>query len=157
MTKHAIQYKDAPGLSDAASNEAGKMGIDTKASNANRVKEIDAAVRRRIKFVRTQQGYTQSAVAEQLGIVPQQYHKYESGLLRLTGGMIVKIAAALGCSVLDLVPEDSRAQTHLDPTKRLDILKHELTMLILDQTSEETLIGLKMLLRSQLNDGAAAN
>ena len=116
-------------------------------AKARQIADLDTAVRQRIKSVRSQQGLTQSAVAQELGIVPQQYHKYESGVLRLSGGMIARIAAVLDCSVLDLVPEEIRGERTLDASKRIDILKQELTMLVLDQESEEVLVALKVLLR----------
>lgn len=120
--------------------------MNEKESKAEQIRDLDTAVRQRIKSVRTQQGVAQAAVAEELGIVPQQYHKYESGVLRLSGGMIAQIARVLDCSVTDLVPEELQGDRALDPVKRLDILKQELTMLILDQESEDVLVALKTLL-----------
>lgn len=117
-----------------------------KESRAAQIRDLDTAVRQRIKSVRTQQGIAQAVVAEELGIVPQQYHKYESGVLRMSGGMIAQIARVLDCSVSDLIPEQLQGNSTLDPVKRLDILKQELTMLILDQESEDVLVALKTLL-----------
>lgn len=122
--------------------------MSDKESRAQEVMDLDTAVRQRIKSVRTQQGFTQAAVAEQLGIVPQQYHKYESGVLRLSAGMTAKIASVLEVSVLDLVPENMRSEHKLDATKRLDLLKQELNMMVLDQTSEDVLVAMRTLMRS---------
>ena len=122
---------------------------------AKTVMDTDSAVRERIKSVRVQQGITQAAVAESLGIVPQQYHKYESGVLRLSGGMLIQIARVLECSILDLVPEEARQISELDPIKKLDILKQELTMLVLDAQSEDVLIAMKTLLKHSQNQIAA--
>jgi len=115
--------------------------------HAQKVIDTDAAVRKRIQSVRLQLGITQADLAGSLGIVPQQYHKYESGVLRLSGGMLVQIAKALDCSLLDLVPEDVRQAGDLGPGKKLDILKQELSMLILDSQSEDVLIAVMTLLK----------
>ena len=114
---------------------------------AQTVLEADSAVRQRIKSVRVQQGITQAEVAKGLGIVPQQYHKYESGVLRLSGGMLLQVARVLECSILDLMPDSARQSGELDAIKKLDILKQELTMMVLDAQSEDVLIAMKTLLQ----------
>ncbi len=122
---------------------------DTKETKARQIAEIEAAVRHRIQFLRKRQGVTQSKVAEGLGIVPQQYHKYESGVLRLSAGMIAQIANILDCSILDLVPRELRGDGTLEPGARLDALKQELTSLILDESSEDVLIAVLTLMRAR--------
>lgn len=122
---------------------------DTKEAKARQIAEIEAAVRHRIQFLRKRQGITQSKVAEGLGIVPQQYHKYESGVLRLSAGMIAQIANILDCSILDLVPRELRGDGTLEPGARLDALKQELTSLILDESSEDVLIAVLTLMRAR--------
>lgn len=122
---------------------------------AQRVAELDAELRKRVKLVRLQQGVTQADVATQLGIAPQQYHKYESGVLRLSSGMVAQIAEALECSVLDIIPGSERSVERLDADKRLDILKQELSSLILDAQSEDVLVAVRTLLSaSQTRDAA---
>ncbi len=120
--------------------------MDEHEQQAQRVAEIDTFVRHRIKFIRSRQGRTQSDIAAALGIVPQQYHKYESGVLRLSSGMVAQIADALECSILELVPEELRRDKSLEPAVRLDALKQEVTELILDTTREDVLVAIKVLL-----------
>lgn len=120
--------------------------MQTPNVRAETVSRADLAVRQRIKSVRVQQGVTQADVAKGLGIVPQQYHKYESGSLRLSGGMLLQIARILDCSVLDLIPGAATGYAALDPTKKLDVLKQELSMLVLDADSLDLLVAMKTLL-----------
>lgn len=121
--------------------------MSEKSQRAQAVIDIDSSIRQRIKMVRGQQGVPQALVAKQLGIVPQQYHKYESGVLRLSAGMITQIASVLDVSVMDLVPEDARGDGALDSERKLDVLKQEVGSLVLDEQSEEVLIAIKTLLR----------
>ena len=131
--------------------------VSDKQVHARRVSNIDTALRRRIKSVRLQQGVTQAAIAERLGIVPQQYHKYEAGVLRLSGGMLTQIAAALDCSVLDLLPESVERLERLEGDMHLDILKQEVTELIIDVSSTEILVAIKTLIdHNHPSDRAAA-
>ena len=120
--------------------------MDDSEKQAQRVVEIDTFVRHRIKFIRSRQGRTQADIALALGIVPQQYHKYESGVLRLSSGMVAQIADALECSILELVPEELRRDKSLDPEVRLDALKQEVTEMILDTDREDVLVAIKVLL-----------
>jgi len=131
--------------------------VSDKQVHSRRVSNIDTALRKRIKSVRLQQGVTQAAIAERLGIVPQQYHKYESGVLRLSGGMLSQIAAALDCSVLDLLPESVERFERLEDDMHLDILKQEITELIIDMSSTEILVAIKTLIdHNHSSDRAAA-
>lgn len=113
---------------------------------AQRVAELDTQLRKRVKLVRLQQGVTQADVATQLGIAPQQYHKYESGVLRLSTGMVAQIAEALDCSIVDIIPGSDKGGERLDGAKRLDVLKQELSSLILDTDSEVVLDAVRTLL-----------
>ncbi len=120
-----------------------------KEARAREIADIEAAVRHRIQFLRKRQGITQAQVADGLGIVAQQYHKYESGVLRLSGGMVAQIARILDCSVIDLVPQEYCGDKRLDQEARLDALKQELAALILDETSDDILFAVLTLLRSR--------
>lgn len=121
------------------------------------VSQADDAVRQRIKSVRVQQGITQAVVARELGIVPQQYHKYESGSLRLSSGMLLQIARVLDCSILDLIPAAATGYAALDPVKKLDVLKQELSLLVLDAQSSDLLVAMKTLLEhARLQGGDTA-
>lgn len=120
--------------------------MSDKQVHAQKVSNIDTALRKRIKSVRLQQGVTQAMIAEKLGIVSQQYHKYEAGVLRLSGGMLAQIAAALDCSVLDLLPESVEQYARLESDRHLDILKQEITDLIIDVSSTDILVAIKTLI-----------
>jgi transcriptional regulator with XRE-family HTH domain len=122
---------------------------ESKEAKAREVADIEAAVRHRIQFLRKRQGVTQADMAEGLGIVAQQYHKYESGVLRLSSGMLAQIARILDCSILDLVPQELRSSNGLDRDARLDALKQELSGLILEENSQEVLIAVLTLLRAK--------
>lgn len=131
--------------------------MSDKQVHAQKVSNIDTALRKRIKSVRLQQGVTQATIAEKLGIVSQQYHKYEAGVLRLSGGMLAQIAAALDCSVLDLLPESVEQYARLESDLHLDILKQEITDLIIDVSSTDILVAIKTLIdHNRASDRVAA-
>lgn len=107
---------------------------------------LDIQVVERIKSLRVQRGLSQSSVAEHLGIVHQQYHKYESGLNRVSAGMLIKLAEVLDCHVADLIPPDMRGSGNMEADIRMDVLKQELVNLILDCASEQKLAAMRTLL-----------
>jgi transcriptional regulator with XRE-family HTH domain len=67
---------------------------------------IDVAVGARIRARRKVQGFSQSHVAQQLGLTFQQIQKYERGVNRVSASKLVQIAGLLGTSVAWLVGED---------------------------------------------------
>jgi transcriptional regulator with XRE-family HTH domain len=106
---------------------------------------VDKEVSERIRSIRLQKGKSQADVAGHIGIVHQQYHKYESGLNRVSAGMLVKIADCLDCKVEDLIPPALRGSTSLESDFRMDVLKQELITLIMDSQSESQLIAFRTL------------
>ena len=70
---------------------------------------IDVAVGARIRIRRRWLGWSQTQLAEALGITFQQVQKYEKGSNRVSASMLVKAAKALETSVAALVGEDSSA------------------------------------------------
>ena len=60
------------------------------------VTPIDAEVGRRIRLERQKAEWSQSALAERLGISFQQVQKYELGKNRITIGRLIQIAMAFG-------------------------------------------------------------
>ncbi|WP_369061037.1 helix-turn-helix transcriptional regulator [Caulobacter sp. 73W] len=70
---------------------------------------IDIAVGARIRARRKVQGFSQSHVAQQLGLTFQQIQKYERGVNRVSASKLVQIAALLGTSVAWLVGEEESA------------------------------------------------
>ena len=71
--------------------------------------EIDVAVGARIRIRRRLLGWSQTQLANALGITFQQVQKYEKGANRVSASMLVKAAQALDTSVAALVGEDSSA------------------------------------------------
>ncbi len=123
-----------------------KIVMDQVANNAKRVADLDTSIRHRIRFLRAREGKTQAEMAQALGIVAQQYHKYESGILRISSGMLVQIADALNCSISELVPEAIPRDRTMDPSARLDALRQELVDIVLNTRCEDVLIAVKTLL-----------
>ncbi|MGH1422103.1 MAG: helix-turn-helix domain-containing protein [Hyphomonas sp.] len=117
---------------------------------------VDKDVSERIRSIRLQKGMSQADVAAGLGIVHQQYHKYESGLNRFSAGMMVKIAESLDCMVADLFPPTLRGSKTLESEQRVDVLKQELVKLVLDTTSEAQLIALRTILLDLANSSKRA-
>ncbi len=68
-------------------------------SNANHKQAIDRHVGQKIRWYRLQQGYSQSALAEQLCISYQQLHKYENGTNSASASRLAEIAEALHINV----------------------------------------------------------
>ena len=67
---------------------------------------IDVHVGSRVRLRRTLLGMSQEKLGEALGITFQQIQKYERGANRVSGSMLVAIAAALDTSVGWLVGEE---------------------------------------------------
>lgn len=59
---------------------------------------VDIHVGRRVKEIRTVRGFTQSNVAEQLGISFQQLQKYETGANRVSASRMFELSKLLGVS-----------------------------------------------------------
>jgi transcriptional regulator with XRE-family HTH domain len=70
---------------------------------------IDVAVGARIRIRRRWLGFSQTQLANALGITFQQVQKYERGSNRVSASMLVKIAAKLETTVAALVGEDGSA------------------------------------------------
>ncbi|WP_298160245.1 helix-turn-helix transcriptional regulator [Brevundimonas sp.] len=66
---------------------------------------VDASVGRRIGARRLAMGLSQSALAQRLGVSPQQVQKYEAGANRISASRLNDIAAALGVTPGALFPE----------------------------------------------------
>ena len=67
---------------------------------------IDRLVGQNIRAFRTMRKMTQGALGERIGVTFQQIQKYERGANRVSGSMLVAIAAALDTSVGWLVGEE---------------------------------------------------
>lgn len=109
----------------------------------------DAEVAQRIKDIRVTQGVTQAKIAGHLGIVHQQYHKYEAGVLRFSAGMLLAISDFLDCPITDLVPAKMHHGSPLDSVQRIDLLRMRLQSQIQDCESEQKLLALLTLLGNE--------
>ncbi len=69
---------------------------------------IDVAVGARVRIRRRWLGFSQTQLANALGITFQQVQKYERGANRVSASMLVKIAAKLETTVAALVGEDGQ-------------------------------------------------
>ena len=107
---------------------------------------LDVQVSDRIKSLRVTKGLSQGAVAEKLGIVHQQYHKYEAGVVRPSAGFLIKVADIFDCAVGDLFPPELRGEDKIELETRIDVLKQELVSLIMNTDNEDKLIALRTLL-----------
>ncbi|HEX3916618.1 MAG TPA: helix-turn-helix transcriptional regulator [Caulobacteraceae bacterium] len=70
---------------------------------------IDVAVGARVRIRRRWLGFSQTQLANALGITFQQVQKYERGANRVSASMLVKIAGKLETTVAALVGEDGQA------------------------------------------------
>lgn len=118
---------------------------------------IDIEVSQRIKTLRSMKGMTQSAVARELGLVHQQFHKYEAGILRFSAGLLVKLADVFDCQVQDLFPPELRGDGEVEPDIRVDALKQELISMIMDMSVESELMALRTLLLGLTRNQADAD
>ena len=118
------------------------------ATRSNAPTDLDQLVSKRIRMIRMQRGMTLKDVASELGIVFQQLHKYEAGLLRVSAGMLASLARIFNCDVADLFPPELKVDQSLDPDVRIDLLKQDVVNLVLESGSETTLLALKTLLEN---------
>ncbi len=62
----------------------------------------DTTIGQNVRRYRRAANYTQTDLADHLGISYQQIQKYESGANRIAAGRIPHIAALLGCEIVGL-------------------------------------------------------
>ena len=60
---------------------------------------IDIEIGKRVRRARVAAGWTQTQLADQLGITFQQVQKYEKGVNRIGGGRLYKIAHIVGVKI----------------------------------------------------------
>jgi transcriptional regulator with XRE-family HTH domain len=70
--------------------------------------EINIGIGKRLRAMRNASGLSQSHLADALGVSFQQVQKYERGLNRLPSTQLYVAAAALGCSVTDILGGDAQ-------------------------------------------------
>lgn len=67
---------------------------------------IDIEVGKRVRYLRTVKGISQTELAAALGVTFQQVQKYEAGKNRISASRLVAIAVALDVRVSDILPDD---------------------------------------------------
>ncbi len=77
---------------------------------------IDVAVGAHIRIRRRWLGFSQTKLADALGITFQQVQKYERGANRVSASMLVKIAAKLETTVAALVGRTARRRSRRSST-----------------------------------------
>src|SRR5688572_15916173 len=75
--------------------------------NSETERTIDVAIGRRIKTLRNASGLSQEHLGAALGISFQQVQKYEKGKNRVSVRQLHVMAAALGCSMQDIIGGDT--------------------------------------------------
>ena len=83
--------------------------MPSRAASLDGPDPIDVAVGAHIRIRRRWLGFSQTNLADALGITFQQVQKYERGANRVSASMLVKIAAKLETTVAALVGEDGHA------------------------------------------------
>jgi transcriptional regulator with XRE-family HTH domain len=72
-------------------------------SRRSRQQERYESIGARLRFLRTAAGYSQSQIADHLGLSFQQVQKYESGANRIPAADMQDLAELFGCSFADLL------------------------------------------------------
>lgn len=80
--------------------------------------DIDRLVGARIRERRTQLGLSQSVVGAAVGLSYQQVQKYESGVNRVSAGLLYAIALYLGADVEDFYDGADRIDLSINPHPR---------------------------------------
>jgi transcriptional regulator with XRE-family HTH domain len=66
---------------------------------------VDRHIGGRIRALRNMNKMSQEELGDKLGVSFQQIQKYEKGVNRVSGGRLLQIAGALGCTVADLLDD----------------------------------------------------
>lgn len=73
----------------------------------SRVKKDDLEICSLVRKTRKLLGISQVFLAKALGITPQQLHKYEAGVDRISASMLQTISCVFKCNIYDLLPKKS--------------------------------------------------
>lgn len=71
----------------------------------SRVKKSDLEICCLVRKTRKLLGISQVFLAKALGITPQQLHKYEAGVDRISASMLQAISCVFKCNIYDLLPK----------------------------------------------------
>lgn len=108
--------------------------------------EIDIAVGGRMRKLRLEANITLQDLASRVGISHQQLQKYETGMNRISAGMLPIVAEALGVELLELyLDADPRAKATKSKTERL---RYECETVLRRVKSEEKLAAMLRVLKA---------
>ncbi len=114
----------------------------TDAKPAKSAAEIDQAVAANLRRLRIERDITQKSLAEMIGTSPQQIYKYESGVIRLSAGVLLIIADAMAVELIEFF--GARKAVPAD----VDRLRAECEIWLRKIKSEETLATMARMLKS---------
>jgi len=67
---------------------------------------VDVQIGELIRKRRLAIGVSQMRLAEELGLTFQQIQKYEKGVNRVAASTLMRVARALNCKIIDLLPDE---------------------------------------------------
>ena len=76
---------------------------------------VDIEVGQLIRVQRLARGFSQTQLADEIGVTFQQVQKYEKGVNRISMGRLTRIGRVLGVNVTYLLGADSRATPAITP------------------------------------------
>jgi transcriptional regulator with XRE-family HTH domain len=117
-----------------------------------RSSDIDRFLGHRIKQLRLLARMSQQQVAHQLGVSPQQMHKYEKGTDRVSTGQLLVIAQTLEVAVADLFDgyaSDGLPEAPLDPETTQMLLEVRRSFLKLAPKHQDALVRLARALAAE--------
>ena len=91
--------------------------------------DIDKVVCERLRARRLLMGVSQADLGSRIGISPQQVHKYETGVSRLSAGRLVQFASALKVPIAYFY--DGIETEHETPRKIINLLGDPVTIELL--------------------------
>ena len=119
-----------------------------RATNREGPDPIDVAVGARVRTRRRATGFSQTQLAQSLGITFQQVQKYERGANRVSASMLVRIAAKLETSVAALVGEDGVSATATMVARASKSAADDITALYARITSSDSRLALMTLAKA---------
>jgi transcriptional regulator with XRE-family HTH domain len=75
----------------------------------------DADIARRVRALRLQRGFSQTALGSALGVTFQQVQKYESGSNRISAGRLYRIAEVLDAPIPFFYASDEERRSDTEP------------------------------------------
>lgn len=105
---------------------------------------IDLAIGRRIRELRQHAELSMAALADSVGLSFQQIQKYETGVNRISPGVLADIAKVFGVPISFLFPVEAEA---LPDERNISVLRAEARQLVDDLKTAPDLVASIMFLR----------